>query len=391
MTKANMHRATALNLVENLLEKVPLIDGHNDLAKVILDDQLARGDVLTYGLNRLHLESDTDIPRLVEGKIGVQVLAAFTDSNCAKPSTRTLELIDVIDQIKVAHADAFMPVLRADDIEEAKRQNRIGAFAAVEGGVGLENRLAPLRVWYRAGVRLMTLCHNGTLDWVDSATDEPRSGGLSPFGRQVVAEMNRLGMMVDCAHVSADAMHDVLDVSTAPIVFSHSNARALCDHPRNVPDDVLDRLTATDGLVMATFIPDFVSEEVRRWMVPVRNLFGTAHTGDRLSIMAAYEREHGVRPRSRIEQVADHLEYIAGRIGPDRVGIGSDFYGVSINTIGLENVSCIKNLLVEMACRGWGEDNLAKLAGLNFIRIFRAVEQEAERLRDTTSQQHGAV
>jgi membrane dipeptidase len=228
----------------------------------------------------------------------------------------------------------------------------------------------------------MTLCHNGTLDWVDSATDAPRHGGLTEFGRVVVSELNRLGMIVDCAHVSPDVMRQVLDVSTAPIVFSHSNARGLCDHPRNVPDDVLDKLAGKDdGLVMATFIPDFISEEVRQWMEPVRIALANDPVTNRLEMIAAHERTHGPRPQATLAQLADHIEYIAGRVGKERVGIGSDFFGVPTTPVGLEDVSRFPHLLAEMFRRGWSDSAVAGIAGRNFVRVFRAVEREGERLR----------
>jgi membrane dipeptidase len=378
---ATGQRQKASALVQNLLDKFPLIDGHNDTPSVIRNDSVARGDVRAFKLDAPK-EGDTDIPRLIEGKIGGQLWAAFVESSDPHPATTTLELIDIVHQLTEVHPSIFANVLRADDFAKARQAGKIGSMLAVEGGVGLENSLAPLRIWYAAGVRLMTLCHNGSLDWVDSATDEPRNGGLSDFGRLVIGELNRLGIMVDCAHVSPDAMRQVLDVSTAPIVISHSNALSLCSNVRNVPDDVLDRIPGNDGLVMVTFIPDFVSEEVREWMAPVRKLYSTVFTGpERRQIMARYEADHGPRPRATLSQVADHIEYIAERVGPDRIGIGSDFCNAPVVTRGLEDVSRIKDLLVEMAVRGWDEDRLAKLAGLNFIRVFRAVEAEAERLR----------
>jgi membrane dipeptidase len=247
--------------------------------------------------------------------------------------------------------------------------------------VGLENSLAPLRVWNQAGARLMTLCHNGTLDWIDSATDVARHGGLTEFGCAVVRELNRLGMIVDCAHVSPDVMRQVLQISTAPIVFSHSNARALCDHVRNVPDDVLAMVPANDGLVMATFVPDFISEESRRWMLPLREAIGGDFGSKRMEAIAAHEKKHGPRPLATLEMLADHIEYIAGKVGPKRVGIGSDFFGVPTTPVGLHDVSRFPYLLAEMFRRGWSDDQVAGLAGLNFIRVFRAVEREGKRLR----------
>jgi membrane dipeptidase len=250
----------------------------------------------------------------------------------------------------------------------------------VEGGVGLENSLAPLRVWHAAGARLMTLCHNGTLDWVDSATDVARHGGLTAFGRAVISELNRLGMIVDCAHVSPDVMRQVLTLSTAPIVFSHSNARALCDHPRNVPDDVLAMVPANDGLVMATFVPDFISEESRQWMLPLREKLGSDFTASRMDAIAEYEKTHGKRPLATLEMLADHIVYLADKVGARRVGIGSDFFGVPTTPVGLHDVSRFPYLLAEMFRRGWSDDHVAGLAGLNFLRVFRAVEREGRRL-----------
>jgi membrane dipeptidase len=237
----------------------------------------------------------------------------------------------------------------------------------------------------------MTLCHNGTLDWVDSATDVARHGGLTAFGRAVVRELNRLGMIVDCAHVAPATMHAVLDVSSAPVVFSHSNARALCDHPRNVPDDVLDRVKGTEGLVMATFVPDFTSEEVRAWMKPLRDAHMRSTGGGWLEAIEAWERTHGPRPKATLEQVADHIDYLANRIGAQRVGIGSDFFGVPTKPVGLMDVSRFPHLIAELIGRGWSEDNLAALAGGNFLRVWRAVEREGSRLRATTAPLVGTV
>lgn len=382
MARPSQH--AALQRALHLLETVPMIDGHNDLPWVIRNDAHAQGDVLEYGLDRVHQEGDTDIPRLRQGRVAAQVWAAFIMSDDPTPARSTLEQIDIILRINQAHPDVFLPVLKAADIIRAHRQGKIGSLLAVEGGVGLEGSLSPLRVWHAAGARLMTLCHNGTLDWVDSATDEARHGGLTAFGRSVVAELNRLGMIVDCAHVSPDVMRQVLEISAAPIVFSHSNARALCDHVRNVPDDVLDRVPANDGLVMATFIPDFLSEEVRRWMLPVRaaNLF-TAEA--RLAAIAEAERLHGPRPTATLAHVADHIEYLANRIGPARVGIGSDFFGVPTTPEGLADVSRFPYLLAELFRRGWTDEAVAGVAGLNFLRVFRAVERVGAKLRKTVA------
>lgn len=381
MTRTAPHGPAALRRAQALMDKIPFIDGHNDLPWVIRNDPIARGDVQAYDLTREHQDGDTDIPRLREGRVGGQIWAAFIPSDAEHPARATLEQIDLIRCMHEAHPDVFLPVTRAADIRRASRIGRIASIIAVEGGVGLENSLAPLRIWHAAGVRLMTLCHNGTLDWVDSATDEARHGGLTAFGRAVVRELNRLGMIVDCAHVSADVMRQVIDLSTAPIVFSHSNARAICNHPRNVPDDVLAQLRAKDGLVMATFIPDFVNESVRRWMLPVREALQNDFSLRRVAVMEAREQQTGPRPRATLSDVADMIERLVERVGLRRIGIGSDFFGVPTTPIGLEDVSRFPHLLAELFRRGWSDQAVAGIAGLNFLRVFRAVEQEGARLR----------
>ena len=384
MARKAVEKDGALRRAMDLLDRVPMVDGHNDLPWVIRNDAHAQGDVRRYELARQRNDGDTDIPRLRTGKVAGQVWAAFIPSDIEHPARATLEQIDIILQINAAHPDVFLPVSKASDILRAKRIGKIASILAVEGGVGLENSLGPLRVWHQAGARLMTLCHNGTLDWVDSATDEARHGGLTAFGREVVGELNRLGMIVDCAHVSPDVMRQVLQISTAPIVFSHSNARALCDHPRNVPDDVLDMVPGNDGLVMATFVPDFISEESRSWMVPLRAALGNDFSSSRMDAIAAHEKKHGPRPLATLEMLADHIEYIAGKVGQRRVGIGSDFFGVPTTPVGLHDVSRFPYLLAEMFRRGWSDDAVAGLAGMNFIRVFRAVEREGKRLRAAT-------
>jgi membrane dipeptidase len=381
------HLARALAL----LERVPMIDGHNDLPWVIRNDAGARGDVRAYGLERQRNDGDTDIPRLREGRVSGQVWAAYVPSGIERPGRAVMEQIDIVLQMQAAHPEVFLPVRRAADFMRAKRAGKIASMLAVEGGVGLENSLAPLRVWHAAGARLMTLCHNGTLDWVDSATDDARHGGLTAFGRAVVGELNRLGMMVDCAHVAPSVMRQVLEISEAPVVFSHSNARALCDHVRNVPDDVLDLVRARGGLVMATFIPDFLSEAVRQWMGPLRGKFVLWTEAERLALIAEHEKAHGKRPLAKLGDVADHIEYLAGRIGPERVGIGSDYFGVATMPVGLEDVRRFPALLAEMFRRGWSDDAVAGLAGGNFIRTFRAVERTGARLRKTRPVPYGTT
>src|SRR5579871_654526 len=271
-----MRQDKALAQARALLEKVPLLDGHNDLPWVIRIDKTARGDVLAYDLNRVHQGADTDIPRLREGMVGAQFWAAFQPTSAPHPARTALEQIDIIRRIEEAHPDVFLPARKASDYERARREGKIASFVAVEGGVGLENSLSPLRIWHAAGMRLMTLCHNESLDWVDSATDAPRNGGLNAFGRAVVGELNRLGVLVDLAHTSHEAMRKALDATEAPVVLSHCNAFSLCDHPRNAPDDVVRRLPANGGLVMATFVPGFISQALRDWLKSGRDRYGKA-------------------------------------------------------------------------------------------------------------------
>jgi membrane dipeptidase len=376
-----------LDRARDLLQKIPLVDGHNDLPYVIWASP-AKGDVAAWNPGRPHQEHDTDIPRLREGLVAAQFWAAFIPTLTPHPGRSVLELVDIILQLTQNHPETFLAARRASDIARAKRQGKIASFIAIEGGVGLENSLAPLRVWQAAGARLMTLCHNETLDWVDSATDAPRHGGLTAFGRAVIAELNRLGMIVDLAHVSHDVMRQVLDITRAPVVFSHSNAFSLCDHPRNVPDDVLDRVKANGGLVMATFVPTFISQEVRDWYRPFCDAWGKAP-------LASFGSEHRPaagreRPRATLEQLCDHIEYLAARAGLAHVGIGSDFFG-GHTPVGLEHVGRFPDLIAELMRRGWSDVALAGIASRNFVRVFRAVERTGESLRRTETARVGRI
>jgi len=375
----------ALAVARAVLRRAPLIDGHNDLPWVIRADREARGDVIAYGLNQVHDRADTDIPRLREGLVGAQFWAAFQPTNTPHPARTTLEQIDLIRRIEEAHPDVFLPARRAADYGRAKSAGKIASFIAVEGGVGLENSLSPLRIWYAAGMRLMTLCHNESLDWVDSATDAPRNSGLNAFGRAVISELNRLGVVIDLAHTSHDAMRRVLDVTEAPIALSHSNAYSLCDHPRNAPDDVLRRLKANGGLVMATFVPGFVSQALRDWLRRLREVHGkTPVVADPKAQLAELETRHGAAPKASLEQVADHIVRLVETAGLDHVGIGSDYFGGASPT-GLENVSCFPYLFAELVRRGFSERDLERMSSKNMLRVLRRVETVGASLRKTRS------
>ena len=371
----------ALAKAKRLLKKLPLVDGHNDLPWVIYSDADARGDVHAYNLNRVHQEGDTDIPRLKAGGLSAQFWSAFIPTEIAHPGRSILEVIDVWHRMNEAHPDIFMQATKSSDIARAKRDGKIASFLTIEGGVGLENSLAPLRIWYAAGARLMVLSHNETLDWVDSATDVRRHGGLTEFGRRVVLELNRLGMIIDLAHVTDEVMHQVLDMTRAPIVFSHSNARALCNHPRNVPDDVLARVPANGGVVMLTFVPEFINQAALDWARPLKDEYTKGRKDiDRKAAYAARAKELGPPPKATLEQLCDHIEYVANMIGIKHVGIGSDFFGGDTPD-GLEDVSRFPHLLAEMIRRGWSDDSIAALASGNFLRVFRGVERVGRQLR----------
>jgi membrane dipeptidase len=358
-----------------LLDKVPMIDVHNDLAWVVRTHPGAKGKVADYDLRILHEDGDTDIPRLREGKVSTQIFAAFVPTDIENPGQATIEQIEVVNDFSRIYPDVFHPVLTADDIMIAHEKGLIGSFLSVEGTVGLEGDLKQLADWQSRGVRLVTLCHNGSLPWVDSSTDKPISGGLSDLGRELIKELNRLGLIVDCSHASADAGHAAIDSSSAPIVFSHSNAQTLVPSPRNIPDDLLRRLAETGGMVMATFLKDYVSEEVRQWTAAVRPLLAGRFGADRMEILAEHSRKVGPCPDATLFQVADHIEYLASFVGRSSVGIGSDFYGIPTTPKGLEDVSRFPFLLAELFRRGWSDEDVAGVAGGNFIRIFRDVER----------------
>jgi membrane dipeptidase len=381
----------ALIQARALLSRAPLFDGHNDLAWVIQRDAKARGDVLAYDLTRVHEKGDTDIPRLRDGGVGAQFWSAFQPTGAPHPARTTLEQIDLIRRIEAAYPQVFLPARRAADFARARRAGRIASYIVVEGGVGLENSLGVLRVWHAAGARMLIPCHNETLDWVDSATDAPRHRGLNAFGRAVIGECNRLGMIVDGAHVSHEGIRRVLDVSEAPILLSHTNAFSLCDHPRNAPDDVLRRLKTNGGVVMATFVPGFVSQALRDWLKRSRDAYGKAPlAADPKAQLAELETRHGPAPRATLTQVADHIVYLTQTAGIDHVGIGSDFFG-GAQPVGLEHVGRFPHLFAELIRRGFSERDLTKIASRNVLRVLREVERVGEALREAREPAIGRI
>jgi membrane dipeptidase len=369
----------ALRHARELLARTPLIDGHNDLPEQIAEQ--VGGDLARYELRQRRTKGDTDIPRLREGLVGGQFWSVWIPSGLKQPARAQLEQIDTTRRLIAAYPDVFLLATRAADVERAHREGKIASFLGMENGQALENSLGALRAYYDLGVRYMTLTHGRNTDWADSATDTPVHGGLTPFGREVVREMNRLGMLVDISHVSPQVMRQVLDLSEAPVIFSHSSARALTGHPRNVPDDVLKRMPENGGVVMVTFLPDFVSAERAAWGKGMEMLIQGAKTSDdRTQIESEYAKAHGPAPVATLAQVADHVDYVAKVAGHDHVGIGSDFYG-GPTPQGLEDVSRFPELFAELIRRGWSDANLTKLAGGNVIRALSGAEVAAARIQ----------
>jgi membrane dipeptidase len=378
-----MDNSHFLDLAKAALGREPIFDGHNDLPWVIRQDAAARGDVVAYDLTLVHERADTDIPRLREGFVGAQFWSAFQPTGAPHPARTTLEMIDTILRIEQAHPDVFYSARAAADFAKARQAGKIASFIVIEGGVGLENALAPLRVWYAAGARMLIPCHNETLDWVDSATDASRHNGFNAFGRAVIAECNRLGMIVDGAHVSHTGLRMMLDVTEAPVFLSHSNAFSLCDHPRNAPDDVLKRLKDNGGVVMATFVPGFVSQPLRDWLKRSRDAYGKAPlASDPKAQLKDIESRNGPAPKAKLEEVADHVVYLVETAGLNHVGIGSDFFG-GPQPLGLEHVGRFPHLVAELMQRGFSEADIAKIANGNALRAMRAVEEVGETLRRT--------
>jgi len=382
---------TAFAQARELLAKSPIFDGHNDLPWVVRIDAQAKGDIRAYDLTKAHQRGDTDIPRLKNGMVGAQFWAAFQPTNALHPARTTLEQIDIIRQIDEAYPNVFFPARSAADFARAQKAGKIASYIAVEGGVGLENALAPLRIWHAAGMRLMTLCHNETLDWVDSATDKPRHRGLNAFGRAVVHELNRLGVIVDCSHVSAAGARAVLACSRAPIALTHSNSFSLCDHPRNAPDDVLKAVGETDGIVMATFVPGFLSQQRRNWQILARGgKDGAPVTDDPKRQFEAQQAAHGSAPRTTLAMVVDHIERLIDLSGYKHVGIGSDFFG-GPQPEGLEDVSCFPGLIAECLRRKMSAKVVEGLASKNLLAVMRRVERVGAKLRKSELPKIGRI
>ena len=376
----------ALERARRILRSTPLIDGHNDLPWAIRERAGAPRDVERYDL-RGSVPGHTDLARMRDGMIGAQFWSVYVpgeikDSGYARVQ---LEQIDIARRMVARYPDRLAPALTAADIQREFKRGRVASFLGMEGGHAIENSLGALRAYHTLGARYMTLTHNVTLDWADAALDSARHGGLTEFGREVVREMNRLGMLVDLSHVSPATMSDALDVAEAPVIFSHSSARALVDHKRNVPDSILARLDANGGVIMVTFVPDFVSSEVAGWAEAEqreseRIRASMSDTAQGRSQLDAWTTAHP-RPRATLAQVADHIDHVRKVAGADHVGIGSDFDGIDTVPVGLEDVATFPALFAELVRRGWSDGDLRKLAGENMLRVLRQAEDVARKLQ----------
>nr|WP_223188084.1 dipeptidase [Streptomyces sp. CBMA29] len=370
-----------------LLAAHPVVDGHNDLPWALREQvayDLDRLDIAADQSDRLH----TDIPRLRAGGVGAQFWSVYVSVELTGGAavTATLEQIDVVRRLADRYPADLRLALTADDMETARTEGRIASLMGAEGGHSIDCSLGTLRGLYDLGVRYMTLTHNDNTPWADSATDKPVAGGLTAFGEEVVREMNRLGMLVDLSHVSPDTMRAALRVAEAPVLFSHSSSRAVCDHVRNIPDDVLAALPANGGVAMATFVPKFILPAAIEWTAAAdenMRAHGLHHldtTPDGMAVQRAYEAAHP-RPVATAATVADHLDHMRAVAGVDHIGIGGDYDGTAFTPDGLADVSGYPHLIAELLTRGWSDPDIAKLTWRNAVRVLREAESAAAVLR----------
>lgn len=368
-----------LDRAMRVLRSTPLVDGHNDLPWAIREHEMRPRDVEAYDL-RLRTSGHTDLDRLRRGMVGGQFWSVYVPGEASDSGYARLQLeqIDIARRVIAKYPDRLSLALTAADVRREFRRGRIGSIIGMEGGHVLENSLGALRAYYDLGARYMTLTHNVTLDWADAAMDTARHAGLSGFGEEVVREMNRLGMLVDLSHASPATMSDALNVSEAPVIFSHSSARALADVPRNVPDSILRRLSSNGGVVMVTFVPSFISQALVEHG-RARRRFGS----DTTTVEFRQWSSANPPPLATLAQVADHIEHIRRVAGVNHVGIGGDFDGISEVILGLEDVSKYPDLFAELARRGWSDADMRKLAGENVLRALEAAETVSRRARST--------
>jgi membrane dipeptidase len=371
--------------VSEILKTTPLIDGHNDLPWALRQDY--GNDVFGVDLTRdlsASTELHTDIPRLRAGGVGGQFWSVYVPASLTplEAVEATFEQIDTAKRIIAAHPDTFALATTADEIEQVFASGRIASLIGMEGGYSIDDSLGVLREFHRAGARYMTLTHSTTTTWADSATDAPKWDGLTPFGEAVVREMNRLGMMVDLSHVSEETMLDAMRVSDAPVIFSHSSARAVTDHPRNVPDSVLRLMPEDGGIVMVTFVPGFINEEVRSWgasRAAEEARLKSLNPGDPATVEAGLEAwvQANPTPRAAIADIVAHIQHVREIAGIDHVGLGGDFDGIGSLPDGVGGVDAYPRILAALMEAGWSEADIRKIAGENLLRVMRSVEAVA--------------
>ena len=362
--------------------KAIVVDGHNDITSMMLDDGY---DLGTSSVGKYH----TDLARMKQGGMTGQFFSVYVDQKYAKEggsARRAMDMIDVVYRAAERHPGDIMMATSVADIRRAKRQGKIAALMGIEGGHAIENSLFALRDFYRLGVRYMTLTHNNTNDWADSSRDEARHNGLTEFGREVVREMNRIGMLVDVSHVSDKTMSDVLDVARAPVIASHSSARALADHPRNIPDDLLRRIAKNGGVVMVNFFPAFIdqkavdaSKERTARLKPQLDALKEQYKNDAKRLEEETDKLYAAHPLppTPLSVLIDHIDHIVRVAGIDYVGLGSDFDGVSSLPEGMQDISQLPNITYELLRRGYSEGDVRKVLGENFLRAFAEAERVA--------------
>ena len=376
--------------IDRILKATPLIDGHNDLPEQLVEHYGSRVDRLDSGTAAWTPQAlMTDIKRLREGRVGAQFWSVYINGTVTGDAAirQTIEQIDIVDRLIAAYPHDLERALTADDIVRIHKAGRVASLIGIEGGRQIGGSLPALRQFYRLGARYMTLTHNQTTEWADSATDEPRFGGLSPFGLQVVAEMNRLGMMVDLSHVAPTTMRAAISASRAPVIFSHSSAGGVNGHPRNVPDDVLALLPANGGLVMVNWVPGFLSPGVWRWdglRSAEEARLKSIHRASNAAVAEGVKAWEAANPRPAVTvtDVANHIDHVVRVAGHEHVGIGADLDGIPYTPTGLEGVETYPLLFAELIRRGWSDANLAKLAGGNVLRALRRGEAVAASMKD---------
>jgi membrane dipeptidase len=382
-SSARADEDAALVHARKLLHSAILVDGHNDLPWAVRTNKAAPGDVAAYDL-RKPTAGQTDLARLNAGGVGAQFWSVYTPGETGKDFARTqLEQIDIARRIIAQYPDKLQFATSVADIRRAHKAGRIASLLGMEGGHAIEDSLGALRAYYDLGVRYMTLTHNVHTSWADSQAFPPEHGGLTPFGEQVVLEMNKLGMLVDLSHTADVTMDDALRVSKAPVIFSHSSARAICDVPRNVPDEILKRLEANGGVVMVTFVGGFIDPAVAAVQLPAMAEINRRSAGKSVEEREKIEEEvlgNVQVPKVTIAKVADHIEHIRDVAGVEHVGLGGDFDGNSLWPEGLSDVSMYPNLFAELIRRGWSDRDLKLLAGENVLRAMERAEEVSRQL-----------